>query len=77
MRSFFTRYTLSGGEGGRVVIGGRERCEQGEGEGGGECDDWSGEEGSEEEEKRETHTKGKRRRGKEFRTPSSQVFGRK
>lgn len=48
MRSFFTRYTLSGGEGGRVVIGGRERGEQGEGEGVGECDDWSGEERSEE-----------------------------
>ena len=31
-----------------MVIGGRERGEQGEGEGGGECDDWSGEEGSEE-----------------------------
>ena len=66
------------GEGGRVVIGGRERGEQREGEGGGECDDWSREEGGRRrEEERETHTKGKRRRGKEFRAPSSQVFGRK
>ena len=74
MRSFFTRYTLSGGEGGRVVIGGRERGEQREGE-----SVMIGAERKEvrREEERETHTKGKRRRGKEFKTPSSQVFGRK
>ena len=41
-------HTEWGGEGGRVVIGGRERDEQGEGERGRECDDWSREEGSEE-----------------------------